>query len=74
MLIRILLFGMIGYFLYRVLVLAMRMRSSDRKERREEGDPFASASPEQYKNIEDAEFEDITPKETKEKNEPPTSS
>ncbi|MEW6511456.1 MAG: hypothetical protein AB1428_10895 [Bacteroidota bacterium] len=73
MVFRLLLWGMIAYIAFRIIQLTMRIMSSGR--RRGGEDPFASPPPqppsEQFKNIEDADFEDLTPRKPEEPPTPP---
>jgi hypothetical protein len=64
-LIRIFLFAVMAYILIRLIQVTMRILSS----RRDQGDDALRSGssahkpgPEQYKDIRDADFEDITPK------------
>ena len=65
MLLRILLWGMVAYIAYRIVQLTMRIMSGGRRQSSGE-DPFASGPPrppsERFKDIQDADFEDITPR------------
>lgn len=65
MLLRLLLWGMVAYIAYRIVQITMRIMSGGRRHPPRE-DPFASTPPkppsERFKNIQDADFEDITPK------------
>jgi len=65
MLLRLLLWGMVAYIAYRIVQVTMRIMSGSRRPPPGE-DPFASSPPgppqERFKNIQDADFEDITPK------------
>jgi len=64
MIFRMILYVMVGYFIYRVVQLAGRIRSTGR---REDPDDHATPPPEphipDFKDIKDADFIDITPKE-----------
>jgi len=77
MIFRVLMWVMIGYIVYRISQLVLRMMSSGPR-RGEDIDPFASAPPQppaqRFDNVKDADFEDITPKENGEKNIPPQGS
>ena len=75
---RVLLALTLGYFLFRIVQLTMRTMSN-RGQRQGEEDPFASSPPatppaKEFKDIRDADFEDITPKDTDGKPDPPKSS
>lgn len=65
MLLRMIMWAIIAYIAYRIVQLTMRIMSGGRKSSVDE-DPFANAPPkppsERFKNIQDADFEDITPK------------
>ena len=65
MLFRLLLWGMVAYVAYRIVQLVMRVMAGGRHRPPEE-DPFASGPlqppAEKFKDIQDADFEDITPK------------
>jgi len=71
---KIIVWAFVGYFLFRVVQLVLRIMSNNNRNRTEP-DPFASAPPtppvQTFKNIEDADFEDITPKENEAKPKPP---
>lgn len=72
MLLRVILYVLVGFFLYRLIQAAMHILSSDRRDRREPEDPLGSAPKrpaERFKDIKDADFIDITPKDNG--NEPP---
>ena len=66
MLLRMLLWAMIAFIAYRIVQVTLRIMSSNRRVPPDE-DPFAQAPPrppsEKYKNIQDADFEDLTPRE-----------
>jgi len=66
-LIRLLLFVAIGYILIRLIQVTMRILSSRGGRNEDENLPTGSTSrkpePEQFKDVRDADFEDITPKE-----------
>jgi hypothetical protein len=64
---RLLLYIAIGYIIYRIIQVTLRILSSGR-ERRREIDPFASHTPpdkplKDFKDVKDADFEDIAPKD-----------
>ena len=63
MLFRMILYVMVGYFIYRLLQLVSRMMSSGRRDR----DASSASRPEphvpDFKDIKDADFIDITPKD-----------
>jgi hypothetical protein len=77
MLLRLILWAMVAYIAYRVVQLTMRIMSSGKRTPPED-DPFASGShkppSERFKNIEDADFEDITPHEPDSPPKPPEGS
>jgi hypothetical protein len=66
-LIRLLLFVAIGYILIRLIQVTMRILSSrggrDGDENISSGSTSRKPEPEQFKDVRDADFEDITPKE-----------
>jgi hypothetical protein len=63
MLFRLILYVMAGYFVYRVVQFAGRMRSPGRREGSEEHIPPAEPHVPDYKDIKDADFIDITPRD-----------
>ena len=66
MLMRVILYALVGYFLYRLIQVTTRIMSSDRRDRREPGEPPGTPPKppaEPFRDIKDADFIDITPKE-----------
>jgi hypothetical protein len=63
MLFRMILYVMVGFFIYRVVQLVGRMMSTGRREKEE--DPPARPEPHipDFKDVKDADFIDITPKD-----------
>lgn len=63
MLFRMILYVMVGFFIYRVVQLVSRMRSTGRHG--SDDDPPARPEPHipDFKDVKDADFIDITPKE-----------
>lgn len=63
MLFRVILYVMVGYFIYRLVQVVGRIMSSGGRRRTE--NPTAPPEPhiEDFKDIKDADFIDITPKE-----------
>jgi len=66
---KMLLYLMIGYVVFRIVQLWLRMAASRRQ--RKDFDPFVDAHPptpplQNFKNIEDADFEDLGQKDQKE--------
>ena len=71
---RLIVYFLVGYFVWRIIRAALRLARPPRQG----GDPGASgAAPppgEKFTNVEDAQFEDISPKEEKDgHNAPPAS-
>jgi hypothetical protein len=62
MLFRVILYVMVGYFVYRVIQVASRMMSTGRRPSDEHGPPPEPHIPD-FKDIKDADFIDITPKD-----------
>jgi hypothetical protein len=67
MLLRMVLYIMVGYFIYRLVQLAGRMMSSRRDDDEKRTPPPEPHIPD-YRDIKDADFIDITPKDKKEDN------
>lgn len=63
MLFRMILYVMVGYFIYRVVQLAGRVMSSGRRGGNEEHTPPRQPHIPDFKDIKDADFIDITPKD-----------
>jgi len=63
MLFRMILYVMVGYFIYRLVQLVSRMMSSGRRGGEENGAAPPDPHIPDFKDIKDAEFIDITPKE-----------
>ena len=74
---RIILLCLIGYFLWRIVRSTTRIMSNRRKPQEE--DPFAAGGtqkppqPTPYRDVKDANFEEITRKKDKEQSPPPDS-
>ena len=71
---RLLLFAMLAFIVWRVVQTTMRIMHSKREEEHE--DPFAkyhqgASSGPDLSNIKDADFEDITPKDDDDTKKPP---
>ncbi|HUI65387.1 MAG TPA: hypothetical protein VL126_11135 [Bacteroidota bacterium] len=74
MLMRVILYAMVGYFLYRLIQATTRILSSDRRDHPPPKEPMGSPPKppaEPFRDIKDADFIDITPKENGD--EPPKS-
>jgi hypothetical protein len=63
MLFRLILYAMVGYFIYRVVQLAGRMHSTGRREDSDERIPPPGPHVPDFKDIKDADFTDITPRD-----------
>ena len=63
MLFRIILYVMVGYFIYRVIQVANRMKSTGRREPDEDHPAPPEPHIPDFKDIKDADFIDITPRD-----------
>lgn len=63
MLFRMILYVMVGFFIYRLVQLAGRMMSAGRRGREEDSQARPEPQIPDFKDVKDAEFIDITPKE-----------
>ena len=60
---RLILYVMVGYFIYRVVQVAGRIRSTGKRDEFEGQPPPPEPHVPDFKDIKDADFIDITPKE-----------
>jgi hypothetical protein len=63
MLFRVILYVMVGYFIYRVIQVAGRLMSTGRRREDDQRKPPPEPHIPDFKDIKDADFIDITPKD-----------